>query len=67
MAPLAPKIVFGTAAVNSFEPQVLTDMLDTLDKHNVKELDTASVYACTYFNKTFPQLLTIGRFAVKRF
>jgi aflatoxin B1 aldehyde reductase len=44
MAHSTPKIVFGTAGIKSLEPQVLTDMLDTLDKHDVKELDTANLY-----------------------
>ncbi|KAH7357073.1 NADP-dependent oxidoreductase domain-containing protein [Rhexocercosporidium sp. MPI-PUGE-AT-0058] len=40
----APAIVFGTAGVRAFSTEQLTEVFDILDKHNVKQLDTARIY-----------------------
>jgi len=39
-----PKISFGTAGAFHLSTEVLNDMLDMLEKHDVKEIDTAYVY-----------------------
>lgn len=44
MAHQKPTIVFGTAGVVAMSTEVLGQMLSTLEKHNVKELDTAFIY-----------------------
>lgn len=40
----APAIVFGAAGVAAFSTEQLNEIFDILDKHNVKELDTARLY-----------------------
>jgi len=40
----APKIVFGAAGVSAFSTEQLDEIYNILDKHNVKELDTARLY-----------------------
>ncbi|KAH7407320.1 NADP-dependent oxidoreductase domain-containing protein [Cadophora sp. MPI-SDFR-AT-0126] len=40
----APKIVFGAAGVAAFSSEQLSEIFDILDKHNVKEIDTARIY-----------------------
>lgn len=40
----APAIVFGTAGVAAFSTEQLNEVFDILEKHNVKELDTARLY-----------------------
>jgi len=44
MASTAPKVSFGTAGVSSLAPEVVEGLLGVLEKHNVKELDTAYIY-----------------------
>lgn len=39
-----PTIVYGTAGVVAFSTEVLDQMLNTLEKHSVKEIDTAYIY-----------------------
>jgi hypothetical protein len=39
-----PNIVFGAALINSITPDALNSVLKTLEKHSVKELDTARIY-----------------------
>jgi hypothetical protein len=39
-----PNLAFGTAPISRFSPDVLDSMLKTLEKHSVKEMDTARVY-----------------------
>ena len=39
-----PVISYGTAGIAAMSTEVLNGILDTLAKHNVKELDTAFVY-----------------------
>lgn len=40
----APKISFGAAGFSSLPREVQEGFLETLEKHNVKELDTAIIY-----------------------
>ena len=40
----APAIVFGTAGISSLDTQTAQGIISVLEKHNVKELDTAYVY-----------------------
>jgi aryl-alcohol dehydrogenase-like predicted oxidoreductase len=44
MAGSAPKLSFGTAVIASFDDEVLKSVFNTLEKNNVKELDSASGY-----------------------
>jgi len=44
MAHSAPAIVFGTATAAGWSSEHTTEFLQILEKHNVKELDTAYVY-----------------------
>lgn len=44
MAHEKPTIVFGTAGIVAWSTEVLDGMLSTLEKHNVKDLDTAYIY-----------------------
>jgi len=44
MAHAAPKILFGTAGVASWDSETVTGLLDTLKKHEVTVLDTAFIY-----------------------
>jgi aryl-alcohol dehydrogenase-like predicted oxidoreductase len=44
MAQPTPAIVYGSAPIASFSTEVAKEMLDILEKHNVKQIDTASVY-----------------------
>ncbi|KAG0646182.1 Oxidoreductase sirO [Hyphodiscus hymeniophilus] len=44
MAHQKPALAYGTAGVNAFTPEVLDAIFTTLEKHNVKELDTARGY-----------------------
>ncbi|CZR52810.1 related to aldehyde reductase (GliO) [Phialocephala subalpina] len=44
MANSGAKIVFGTAAIASFETETSKQMLEICEKHGVKELDTAFIY-----------------------
>ncbi len=44
MAQSAPSIVFGTAGIAAFSTEESNKILDILEKHNIKQLDTASVY-----------------------
>jgi hypothetical protein len=46
MAHSKPTIVFGTAGVLALSTEDLNSMLSTLEKHNVKNLDTAYIYVC---------------------
>jgi hypothetical protein len=65
MAYQKPTIVYGTAGVVAFSTEVLDQMLNTLEKHNVKELDTAFVYVCS----SQPEKCTFSdfnRYLVKR-
>ena len=40
----APAIVFGTAGISSLDTETAKGMVSVLEKHYVKELDTAYVY-----------------------
>jgi aflatoxin B1 aldehyde reductase len=40
----APAIVFGTAGISSLDTEAAKGIVSVLEKHNVKELDTAYVY-----------------------
>ena len=40
----APAIVFGTAGISSLDTETARGIISVLEKHNVKELDTAYVY-----------------------
>lgn len=40
----APAIVFGTAGISSFDTETAKGIISVLEKHNVKELDTAFLY-----------------------
>jgi hypothetical protein len=40
----APAIVFGTAGISSLDTETAKGIVSVLEKHNVKELDTAYVY-----------------------
>ncbi|CZT13047.1 hypothetical protein WAI453_005890 [Rhynchosporium graminicola] len=40
----APAVVFGAAGVANFSTEQFTEILDILDKHNVKQIDTARLY-----------------------
>ena len=42
-----PTISFGTAGAFHLSTEVLNDMLDMLEKHDVKEVDTAYIYGST--------------------
>jgi hypothetical protein len=42
----APAIVFGTAGISSLDTETAKGIVGVLEKHNVKELDTAYVYVC---------------------
>jgi hypothetical protein len=44
MAHSAPAISFGTAGVARWPTETVEGLLSTLEKHNVKELDTALLY-----------------------
>jgi len=44
MVSSAPIIVFGTASISKWSPEVQQGILSTLEKHHVMELDTAYVY-----------------------
>ncbi len=44
MAPQAPHVVFGTAGIAHMATDVSTEMLEILERHNVNQLDTASIY-----------------------
>jgi len=44
MAHQKPTIVYGTAGVVAMSTKVLNGMLSTLEKHNVKNIDTAYIY-----------------------
>jgi hypothetical protein len=44
MAYQKPTIVFGAAGIVAMSTEVLNQMLSTLEKHNVTEVDTAFVY-----------------------
>jgi aflatoxin B1 aldehyde reductase len=40
----APSIVFGTAGIAAFDNKGMKDVLTLLEKHNIKYLDSASLY-----------------------
>ncbi len=44
MTQKAPAIVFGAAGVAAFSTEQLNEIFDILDKHNIKEIDTARLY-----------------------
>ncbi|KAI9049803.1 hypothetical protein LZ554_005954 [Drepanopeziza brunnea f. sp. 'monogermtubi'] len=44
MAQKAPALVFGTAGVAEFSDDQVQEIFGILDKHNVKQLDTARIY-----------------------
>lgn len=44
MASSAPAVVFGTAAAAAWSSDMTTEFFEILEKHNVKELDTAYIY-----------------------
>ena len=44
MAHPKPKLIYGTDTIVDLRTEVFEDILDTLEKHNVKDLDTAYVY-----------------------
>jgi hypothetical protein len=44
MAHSAPAIVFGAAGASAWSSEQTTEFLQILEKHNVKELDTAYIY-----------------------
>jgi len=44
MTHAAPKIIFGTAGVGVFASETTDGLLEVLKKHNVKVVDTASIY-----------------------
>lgn len=44
MAPTAPKIIYGTASIAMLGNKTALDMFNILEKHNVKDLDTAYLY-----------------------
>jgi aflatoxin B1 aldehyde reductase len=44
MAQSAPAMVFGSAGIASFATETVKEMLDILEKHDVKQIDTASIY-----------------------
>ncbi len=46
MANSGASIVFGAAGFAAFSSETVNNVLDILQKHNVKELDTASLYVC---------------------
>jgi aflatoxin B1 aldehyde reductase len=46
MAQSTPSIVFGTAGIAALSTEDSKEILNILEKHNVKQLDTASVYVC---------------------
>ncbi|TVY12909.1 Oxidoreductase sirO [Lachnellula arida] len=43
--PPAPKIIFGTAGIATYDDETITSMLEVLKTHNVGILDTASIYS----------------------
>ena len=49
MAHSAPTVVFGTAGIAALSTETLNDMLSVLEKHHVKELDTAFIYVCAKY------------------
>jgi aflatoxin B1 aldehyde reductase len=44
MAQSAPSIVFGSAGIASLSTETANEMLNILEKHNIKQIDTASIY-----------------------
>lgn len=40
----APNISFGGGGIGFFPRELLDGMVETLEKHNVKEIDTAFIY-----------------------
>jgi len=44
MSYTTPKIIFGTAAIASLSPETRKEIFEILDRHDVKELDTAYIY-----------------------
>jgi aflatoxin B1 aldehyde reductase len=44
MAQSAPSMVFGSAGIATFATETVKEMLNILEKHNVKQIDTASIY-----------------------
>jgi aflatoxin B1 aldehyde reductase len=44
MAQSAPSVVFGAAGMASLSTEDGKEILNILEKHNVNQLDTASVY-----------------------
>jgi hypothetical protein len=71
MAHQKPTIVFGVAGIIAMSDEVLSGMFSALEKHNVKEIDTAFVYVCcpqiysvqlgTYMFNSHPAKLSSGR------
>ena len=49
MAHPKPTIVFGTAGLVAMSAEVLNQTLSILERHNVKDLDTAFVYVYSIF------------------
>lgn len=58
MAQPAPAIVFGSAGIASFSTETVTEMLEILEKHNVKQIDTASIYVSPLCPGNFNGCLT---------
>jgi len=50
MAQVPPTICFGAAGVFHMTTELLVEMLDTLQKHDVKEMDTAFIYASSLYS-----------------
>jgi aflatoxin B1 aldehyde reductase len=53
MAESAPSIVFGSAGVASFSTETVKEMLNILEKHNIKQIDTASIYVSPASSQAF--------------
>ena len=49
-----PRISFGVANIGRIESDVAKGLLDTLEKYQVKELDTANIYVSVSFYPSLP-------------
>ncbi|KAL2073585.1 hypothetical protein VTL71DRAFT_10911 [Oculimacula yallundae] len=45
----APEIVFGAFGIDTYSTEQFNEILDTLDKHNVKQIDTARAYGTSEY------------------
>ena len=71
MAHEKPTIVFGVAGIAAMSDEVRNGMFSTLEKHDVKEIDTAFSYVCcpqiqdvqlgTYMYNSLPAKISSGR------